>query len=55
MSNDALRFIEKPLSDFHAWKMQHSKKGVQNSQEWAEVWRKKQLGLLASEVARRHQ
>lgn len=51
VSAESLSRIDIELADFHAWKMMHFRTGVQNSQEWAEFWRGRQLMALAARVA----
>lgn len=47
----ALSRIDVGLADFHAWKMEDCPTSVQNSQEWAEFWRGRQLMALAARMA----
>jgi hypothetical protein len=51
ISAESLNRIDADLTDFHAWKMLHFRTGVQNSQEFAEYWRSRQLLALAARVA----
>jgi hypothetical protein len=48
---ESLLRIDADLADFFEWKALHFRTGVQNSQEFAEYWRSRQLLALAARVA----